>query len=152
MRWKRGHRSANVEDRRRTGGVRGLPGSGRSQMGCGGILLLLVLSVVFKQDFFSLLDATGGGVATSPSASVQDMQTGGVDPDQELKEFVSFVLDDAQAIWHQTLPRIGSQYRDAKLVLCSLSEQIREVFEISGFDKVLAIHPTRAAALAALKG
>ena len=44
------------------------------------------------------------------------------------------------------------QSRDAKLVLCSLSEQIREVFEISGFDKVLAIHPTRAAALAALKG
>ncbi len=85
-------------------------------MGCGGILIILVLSIVFKQDFFSLLNAAGG-VATTPSASVQDIQTGGPDPDQELKEFVSFVLDDAQDIWHRTLPTIGAQYRDAKLVL-----------------------------------
>ena len=116
MRWKRGHQSANVEDRRGRGGVRGLPGSGPSQLGCGGILILLVLSVIFKQDFFSLLDQTGG-IDSGPSASVQDVQPGGVDRDQELAEFVSFVLDDAQAIWHRTLPTIGARYRDAKLVL-----------------------------------
>ena len=33
-----------------------------------------------------------------------------------------------------------SQSRDAKLALCSLSEQIREVFEISGFDKIISIY------------
>ena len=42
--------------------------------------------------------------------------------------------------------------RDAKLVLCSLTDSIREVFEVSGFDKILPIHPTRAAALASLNG
>jgi uncharacterized protein len=115
MRWEKGHQSADVEDRRR-GGVRGLPGSGKSQLGCGGILILLVLSVVFKQDFFSLLDQAGG-IDSGTSASVSDVQAGGPDPDQELKEFVSFVLDDAQGIWQRTLPNIGAQYRNAKLVL-----------------------------------
>ena len=40
--------------------------------------------------------------------------------------------------------------RNAKFALCSLSDQIREVFEISGFDKVIAIHPSKAEALASL--
>ena len=44
------------------------------------------------------------------------------------------------------------QNRDAKLVLCSLSDRIREVFEISGFDKILPIHATKADALASLDG
>ncbi len=43
------------------------------------------------------------------------------------------------------------QNRNAKLVLCSLADPIREVFEISGFDKILPIHPTRAEALASLE-
>ena len=42
------------------------------------------------------------------------------------------------------------QSQDAKLVLCSLSEQIREVFKISGFDKLLPIHDTKADARTSL--
>jgi len=41
----------------------------------------------------------------------------------------------------------GSQGR---LVLCALQETIREVFEISGFTRILEIHPTRNQAIAAL--
>ena len=40
--------------------------------------------------------------------------------------------------------------RNAKFALCSLSDQIREVFETSGFDKVIAIHPSKAEELASL--
>ena len=40
--------------------------------------------------------------------------------------------------------------REAKFVLCSLPAQIRGVFETSGFDKVIALHPSRAEALASL--
>lgn len=39
--------------------------------------------------------------------------------------------------------------RSAHLALCSLADAIREVFEISGFDKIIPIHDTRAEALAA---
>ena len=42
--------------------------------------------------------------------------------------------------------------RNAKFALCSLSDQIAlgEVFETSGFDKVIAIHSSKAEALASL--
>ena len=40
--------------------------------------------------------------------------------------------------------------RDARLVLCALPEPIRRVFTITGFDRLLPIHATRADALASL--
>ena len=42
--------------------------------------------------------------------------------------------------------------RDAKLAICSLSASIREVFEISGFDKIISIHGSPAEALKSLAG
>lgn len=36
-----------------------------------------------------------------------------------------------------------------KFVLCGMKPHIREVFDVSGFAKILTIHPDRAAALAA---
>ena len=42
------------------------------------------------------------------------------------------------------------QQRSAQFALCSLSEPIREIFEISGFDKIIAIHASEEEALAAL--
>ncbi len=44
------------------------------------------------------------------------------------------------------------QSQDAKLVLCGLSDSIREVFKISGFDKLLQIHGTKAEAQASVGG
>ncbi len=44
------------------------------------------------------------------------------------------------------------QSQDAKLVLCGLSDSIREVFKISGFDKLLPIHGTKAEAQASVGG
>ena len=42
--------------------------------------------------------------------------------------------------------------RNAELMLCSLSDPIREVFEISGFDKIIPVHASREQALAAIGG
>ena len=44
------------------------------------------------------------------------------------------------------------QRQNSKFAVCSLSDQIREVFEISGFDKIIPVHATRADALGALGG
>ena len=38
----------------------------------------------------------------------------------------------------------------AKFALCSLADEIREIFEISGFGKIIAIHSSKAEALASL--
>ena len=40
--------------------------------------------------------------------------------------------------------------RNAKFALCSLSDQIREIFEISGFEKIITTHSSKAEALASL--
>lgn len=120
MKWTRGGRSANLEDQR--GGGSG-SGGGRGpgmKLGIGGFLLLAVLSLVFKKDFFSLVGG-GGGLAPSADVSAGSGVPGGgsvSDPqEEELVEFVSFVLDDAQTTWQKLLPAVGKTYSDAKLVL-----------------------------------
>jgi len=57
MRWTPGGKSDDVEDRRDEGGGGG--GIGGMHLGIGGFLILLVLSLVFKKDFFSLLVLAG---------------------------------------------------------------------------------------------
>lgn len=39
--------------------------------------------------------------------------------------------------------------KKAKFALCNLHDEVRDVFEISGFAKILDIHPSRDAAVAA---
>ncbi len=39
--------------------------------------------------------------------------------------------------------------RNVDFLLCSMSPPIQEVFHISGFDKIMSVHPDRATALAA---
>ena len=40
--------------------------------------------------------------------------------------------------------------KGSSMALAALPERIMEVFEISGFDKILAIHPTKDAAISAV--
>ena len=44
------------------------------------------------------------------------------------------------------------QRQNSGFALCALSGTVREVFEISGFDQVIAIHPSQEEAISALKG
>ncbi len=44
------------------------------------------------------------------------------------------------------------QKQKATLAVCSLSSSIREVFEISGFDKIIPVHDSREDAMAKLGG
>ena len=110
MRWTPGGRSEDLEDRRGEGGG----GIGGRHIGIGGFLILLVLSIIFKKDFFSLL---GGGQGITPGQSVSQS-----DPQQDAREeplvqFVSFVLDDTQKTWSGILEPQGISYQHAKLVL-----------------------------------
>ena len=44
------------------------------------------------------------------------------------------------------------QRREARFALCSLSEAVREIFEVSGFDKIIPIHSSQDEAISALSG
>ncbi len=111
MRWTPGGTSGDIEDRRGGGGFGGFGGI---HLGIGGTLLLIVLSFIFKTDLLSLFSGAGAPAGPAPSYnSSADRDEG----ERREVQFVSFVLDDAQRTWEQLLPRAGTPYRHAKLVL-----------------------------------
>jgi predicted metalloprotease len=126
MKWRPGRRSADIEDRRASGG--GFGGGGlpipMGRLGGGGIGTIIVLVIVY------LLFLEGGGgeggfnVPDPTSAFPQVPQTGtgsgsvpGSPNESEQVEFVSFVLDDAQGFWRNEFAAAGKPYQRAKLVL-----------------------------------
>lgn len=119
MRWTPGGTSQDVEDRRDQsggGGFGGGFGGGGMRIGLGGLLILFVLSLVFKQNFFALLG--GGGGPSTGSAVGSQPNPARDEQEKPLVQFVSFVLDDTQNTWDQVLPQqAGMPYRHAKLVL-----------------------------------
>lgn len=118
MRWTPGGDSSDVEDRRDDSGGGGFGGFGGGgfggiHIGLGGMVIILILSLVFHRNFFALLGGGGGGTSTVVSRP---------DPNRDAQEqpevqFVTFVLDDTQKTWQQILPAQGVPYRHAKLVL-----------------------------------
>ena len=113
MRWTPSGKSRNIEDRRsrRPAGRRAAP------FGLGGIILILVISYIFKVNPMSLLQQTGGGGSLGMETSAPAEPYQSTPQEEELVQFVSFVLDDAQAVWTRVLPQYGVEYREAKLVL-----------------------------------
>ncbi|CAN97617.1 MULTISPECIES: KPN_02809 family neutral zinc metallopeptidase [Sorangium] len=95
MRWTPGKRSENLRD------LRGA--SGGAKLGVGGTVILLVLSLVFGKD---LLSGLGQGSAIPGAQSGRSSS-----PEEErLVDFVSFVLDDTEAVWTQVFSRTGQRY------------------------------------------
>ncbi len=113
MRWTPGGESSDIEDRR---GQSGGGGFGGFHLGIGGTIVVLVLSLVFHRNLFTLF---GSGDATSSAPVAGASSTPATESPAEHREvqFVSFVLDDAQQTWAKTLPAEGVPYHDAKLVL-----------------------------------
>jgi uncharacterized protein len=114
MRWTPGNESSNIEDRRGDSGGGG--GFGGIHLGIGGTIIVLVLSLIFHRNLFTLLGS--GDAASSTSASDTSAPPASETPAEHKEvQFVSFVLDDAQQTWAKILPQEGATYHDAKLVL-----------------------------------
>jgi uncharacterized protein len=113
MRWTPGGSSDDVEDRRDESGGGGFRPGGL-HVGLGGIVVLFILSLIFKRDFLSFVStgsvSTGGTTVSQPDPA-RDQQ------EKPLVDFVTFVLNDTQNTWSQVLPAQGVPYRHAKLVL-----------------------------------
>lgn len=121
MKWKGGRKSSNIDDRRSSsgGGGRGLPSMGTMMM------MWPVVKPLLKTKFgwaviglgaaawfsgFNPLSLVGMGGATG---------SGPVDKARDDKQaaFISKVLADTEAVWHEILPKYGMKYVEPVVVL-----------------------------------
>ena len=138
MRWSASGRSQNLEDRRGGGGGGMIPG-GIGGLGIGGVVLVVIFSLITKQNPLAVIGALDGGTA---APGVEAPIT---DPAEEEKVlFIGAALDSTQALWARLLPTMGAEYRDATLVLfrdrttspCGAAQSATGPFYCPGDEKV----------------
>lgn len=144
MRWTPGGSGDDIEDRRDddSGGGGGGGGFGGFRLGLGGMLVLGVLSLVFRTDLISpFLGLSRGG---SPGVSRRAPDRERTKREEPLVDFVRFVLNDNQTTWNQLLTSEGKTYQKAKLVLfrdtvrsaCGMAESATGPFYCPGDERV----------------
>ncbi|SKC38624.1 KPN_02809 family neutral zinc metallopeptidase [Ohtaekwangia koreensis] len=110
MRWTGRRQSSNVDDQR----GRGFGGGGmltKGGLGIGGIVIVVVISLILGKNPLTLLEQTG--VTTGDNTTEQQVQ---LTPQQEeQKQFVATVLADTEDVWNKLLPN----YAEPTLVLFS---------------------------------
>jgi len=119
MRWQRGHRSRNVEDRRHQSAGGGGGGGSllpllfmlmRSRAGMVGIVIFLLFMWLTGVNPLMLLS---GGAAPGPTRSTPERDAA----EAELVDFVNYFLDDIQGAWSEIFTSSGRTYQPATLVL-----------------------------------
>jgi len=134
MKWTPGGSTEDIEDRRGQGGggFRGGP------VGIGVVLVLLVVSLLTGRNFLSLLDPNAVGGTDQPSSSGPVSSS----PDEDqLVQFVTFVLNDAQATWARLLPGEYQKttlvlFRDSTPTACGMGQVASGPFYCPGDQKV----------------
>ncbi|KAB2320264.1 flagellar biosynthesis protein FlgM [Betaproteobacteria bacterium SCN1] len=108
MRWERGRRSENIEDRR------GMRVSGRGLAGGGiGAIVLALVAMYFGVDPSVVLNQAGGlGEPAQQSAPASP-------EDERLKDFMSVVLADTEDVWGGLFRESDRVYEQPRLVLFS---------------------------------
>ena len=107
-------RAPNIEDRRGDSGGGGIR---RLHFGIGGTIIVLVLSLLFHRNLFTLLGERRREHHRRAPADTSAPPASETPAEHKEVQFVSFVLDDAQQTWAKILPQEGGTYHDAKLVL-----------------------------------
>jgi len=110
MRWRRGRRSTNVEDRR---GAR-IPM--RAAGGGMGLLIIVVVAILLGADPAKLLNEV---TYTGTDNTSYDSQYTGTEEEQQLADFVSVILADTEDTWSEIFSRHDAIYREPTLVLFS---------------------------------
>ncbi len=108
MKWTRGPRSEYIDDRRGQGARWG------GRVGVGTVILALL--AFMAQRYLGVDLGIGSGDqsgSSAPSAPIDPAN----DPDREMVDFMSFVIDDLHATWKREFEKIGKPYRPARLAL-----------------------------------
>lgn len=109
MRWTGRRQSSNVDDQRGRGGSGGGGMLSKGGLGLGGIVIIVVISLILGKNPLTLLEQTGvttGDYTTEQAVELTPQQ-------EEQKQFVSTVLADTEDVWNKLL----SDYKEPVLVL-----------------------------------
>ena len=111
MRWGKGRRSANIEDRR------GRRMGGKAAGGIGGIGLIIAVGYFFLSGDPSMLirQIAGGGGGQPQIQSSQPSEL--TEQEKQLTDFVSVVLADTEDVWHGIFQANNLTYKEPVLVL-----------------------------------
>lgn len=119
-----GRRSGNLRDQRAASGGRSALPIGLAGLGVPGIIITIVVTLLLGGNPLG----GGGGSGYSVDNPFQQLPGGGqpvdeapipreLDPDADLVDFVSAVLDDVQISWQDQFAGSTQPYEDAQLVL-----------------------------------
>ena len=109
MRWRKGRRSSNIEDRRGSRMSRGVKAGGG--LAIAGALAALLLG----NDMGPLINLIGGKIIGGSQTQQQTIpQTA---EDETAADFVSVILADTEDVWKPIFKQNGGQYQPPKLVL-----------------------------------
>ncbi|KPF62322.1 hypothetical protein IP88_15050 [alpha proteobacterium AAP81b] len=146
--------SSNIEQGGSGGGGFGLPfggggglGFGGGRLGCGGIVILVVLALVFGINPLTLLGGGGGGLPVPTQQIGQPQAEPGAAPGTRspTDRFVAKVLRTTEKTWGRIFPaEVGSAYQEPRLVLfqggvrsaCGAAESAMGPFYCPGDRKV----------------
>jgi uncharacterized protein len=113
MEWTPGGISKDVEDQRDSSGGGG-GGFGFGGLGIGGIIIVGLLSLIFRTNLFTLFSGSPSSAPVTHSApdTARDQR------EQPQMQLISTILDNVQDVWTKTLPEEAHvAYRRAKLVV-----------------------------------
>lgn len=114
MRWRKGRRSSNVEDRRGMGAGRRMPGGGGLKIGGGAGILVLLIGMFLGVDLSGLMGTSGSSGVSQPRLSPTSTQTRSND---EATDFVKVMLAYNEDVWTKLFAQSNQQYRAPKLVI-----------------------------------
>lgn len=109
MRWQRGRRSSNVDDRRGQSGGR-MPGG--FKLGGGGLILVVVAALLFGVNPLEILALLGGGGGPAPVTA-----PGAQAPQREATAFVEVVLASTEDVWSDLFADSNAHYPEPTLTL-----------------------------------
>ena len=125
MDWRGKRESDNVIEDDGGGGGGGYGGGGGLQfggfhIGIGGIILIVVVSLLFGKNPLDILSLLSGGVDNGAPTAQQMPAQGSATPstkDDEPRQFVRIVLASTEDVWTPYFQQLGARYQDPKLHL-----------------------------------
>lgn len=117
MRWRKGRRSSNVEDRRGSGPgrARRMPGGAGLKLGGGAGIIVMLLGMFLGVDLSGLMGSSGNGAAGVPQLSPPGASQSR--SNDEATQFVTTMLGYNEDVWTKLFKKAGQQYQPAKLVI-----------------------------------